>query len=703
MNIIKRNGAIVPFEKDKITQAILKAFLEVDGEIYEVDTAEDIATDIEKDFGKATITDVESVQDLVEEYLMRSERPDVARAYIRYRYNREQARILQNDLQKRYEKIESLICGTDEESKKENSNKDTRIIPTMRDYIAGFTCRELADRIILPKDVAEAHKAGIIHFHDSDYSPAMPMNNCGLINLKDMFENGTVISGVQIHTPHSLRTTGTLTTQIITQVSSCQYGGNTISLAHLAPFVDVSRKSFKKDYPELTDDIIERMVDKEIRDCVQTIQYQLITMSTTNGQAPFTSIFMWIDEAPEGQTRDDLVKMIKEILVQRIAGVPNEQGHPITIAFPKLLYCLDDNNSSEDSKYWWLTQLAAECSAKRLVPDYISAKVMRELKGDVYPCMGCRSFLTPDSINHKYYGRFNQGVVTLNLPDVALSSHKNFDEFWKILDERLALCKKALMVRHNSLKGIKSDVAPILWQHGAYARLKSGETIDKLLYNNYSTISLGYAGLYECIKYMTGESQLEETGKQFGLHVMQKLNDACAKWREEENISFSVYGSPIESTTYKFAKCLRKRFGIIKGITDKDYVTNSYHITPSQKIDAFNKLKIESEFQKLSPGGAISYVECPNMTKNIPAVLEVIKYIYNNIMYAELNTMTSYCHECGCTDIYMGDDLKFHCPQCGNDDYDKMNVALRICGYISTNPFNEGRAQDIYDRVQHFD
>lgn len=387
MNIIKRNGTIVPFEKDKITQAILKAFLEVDGEIYEVDTAEDIAADIEKDFGKATITDVETVQDLVEEYLMRSERPDVARAYIRYRYNREQARILQNDLQKRYEKIESLICGTDEESKKENSNKDTRIIPTMRDYIAGFTCRELADRIILPKDVAEAHKAGIIHFHDSDYSPAMPMNNCGLINLKDMFENGTVISGVQIHTPHSLRTTGTLTTQIITQVSSCQYGGNTISLAHLAPFVDVSRKSFKKDYPELTDDIIERMVDKQIRDCVQTIQYQLITMSTTNGQAPFTSIFMWIDEAPEGQTRDDLVKMIKEILVQRIAGVPNEQGHPITIAFPKLLYCLDDNNSSEDSKYWWLTQLAAECSAKRLVPDYISAKVMRELKGDVYPCI----------------------------------------------------------------------------------------------------------------------------------------------------------------------------------------------------------------------------------------------------------------------------------------------------------------------------
>lgn len=387
MNIIKRNGTIVPFEKDKITQAILKAFLEVDGEIYEVDTAEDIAADIEKDFGKATITDVETVQDLVEEYLMRSERPDVARAYIRYRYNREQARILQNDLQKRYEKIESLICGTDEESKKENSNKDTRIIPTMRDYIAGFTCRELADRIILPKDVAEAHKAGIIHFHDSDYSPAMPMNNCGLINLKDMFENGTVISGVQIHTPHSLRTTGTLTTQIITQVSSCQYGGNTISLAHLAPFVDVSRKSFKKDYPELTDDIIERMVDKEIRDCVQTIQYQLITMSTTNGQAPFTSIFMWINEAPEGQTRDDLVKMIKEILVQRIAGVPNEQGHPITIAFPKLLYCLDDNNSSEDSEYWWLTQLAAECSAKRLVPDYISAKVMRELKDDVYPCI----------------------------------------------------------------------------------------------------------------------------------------------------------------------------------------------------------------------------------------------------------------------------------------------------------------------------
>lgn len=990
--VLKRNGNYVPFDKNKIILAISKAFIEVDGQLYETDTITDIADDIEKYYINKDIVSIEEIQDKVEEYLMRSERFDVAKAYIQYRYKRSFARGLQNELADRYERIHELVSGKDEESNKENSNKDTRLIPTMRDYIAGFTCRELADKVILPKDIAKAHKEGIIHFHDSDYSPAMPMTNCFkrdtafvtnngiktfedykdgdivvvltpsgkwekatvhnygkqflnkiafksghskeqivyatenhrwllsdgtettdlkvsdkllppklpnehspqellelpiqesiywckgfiygdgskwnkngsrirlcgekikyrqlfekhkfhisstfdngdilcvsanvlkegiqetwtpqeialfiegwlsaegscrdnintakniitigksekniklfkqyscignyhiveednlrgeitktfrlltsnyfkwevisiekavlqedvwcldvenehafvlnhgittgnccLIALNDMLQNGTVISGAQIHKPHSLRTASTLTTQIITQVASSQYGGNTISLAHLAPFVNVSRCELAKDNPDFTKEQIERLVKKEIRDSIQTIQYQLITMSTTNGQAPFTSIFMWIDEVPEGQIRDDLVLMIEEVLRQRIEGIPNEQGYPITISFPKLLYCLDEDNSIEGSKYWWLTELAAECSAKRLVPDYISAKKMKELKGDVYPCMGCRSFLTPDPINHKYYGRFNQGVVTLNLPDIALTSSGNFKKFWDILDSRLELCHKALLIRHNSLKGTKSDVAPILWQHGAYARLKPGEVIDSLLYDNYSTISLGYAGLYECIKYMTGESQLQENGKKFGLKVMQALNNACAKWRAEENIGYSVYGSPIESTTYKFAKCLQKRFGIIKGITDKDYVTNSYHITPSQHIDAFNKLRIESEFQPLSPGGAISYIETPNMTKNIPALLEVIKYIYNNIMYAEINTMTSYCHNCGCTDIYMGDDLKFHCPQCGNDDYNKMNVALRICGYISTNPFNDGRAADIHDRVYHLD
>ena len=701
MKVIKRNGSKVDFDKNKIIKAINKAFIEVDGKLYENETAMDIADDIEKIARSVDSLSIEEIQNLVETYLMDSERTDVARAYIRYRYKREQDRATNSDLENRYQRLHKLITGQDEESNKENSNKDTRIIPTMRDYIAGFTCRELAEKVILPKDIVEAHEAGIIHYHDTDYSPVMPMSNCSLINLEDMLQNGTVISGVQIHKPHSFRTACTIATQIITQVASSQYGGNTITLAHLAPFIDVSRQEIKRKHPDFTTEQIESLVKEEIRDGVQTIQYQLITMSTTNGQAPFTSVFMWINEVEDEVTKKDLAVLIEEILKQRIEGVPNEKGAPITIAFPKLLYCLDDNNIKEGTEYWYLTKLAAECSAKRLVPDYISAKKMRELKGDVYGCMGCRSFLTPDPEGHKYWGRINQGVVTINLPDVALSSGGDIEKFWKILDERLELCYRALMTRHNSLKGTVSDVAPILWQHGAYARLAPGEKIDKLLYNNYSTISLGYAGLFECIKYMTGESQLEDYGKEFGLSVMQALNDACAKWREETTIGFSVYGSPIESTTYKFAKALKKRFGIIKGITDKDYVTNSYHITPAQPIDAFSKLKIESEFQELSPGGAISYIETPNMTKNIPAILEVIKYIYENIMYAEINTMTSYCHECGCTDIYMGDDLKFHCPQCGNDDYNKMNVALRICGYISTNPFNEGRAADIHDRVTH--
>lgn len=701
MKVIKRNGNKVDFDKNKIIKAINKAFIEVDGKLYENETAMDIADDIEKIARSVDSLSIEEIQNLVETYLMDSERTDVARAYIRYRYKREQDRATNNDLENRYQRLHKLITGQDEESNKENSNKDTRIIPTMRDYIAGFTCRELAEKVILPKDIVEAHEAGIIHYHDTDYSPVMPQTNCCLINLEDMLQNGTVISGVQIHKPHSFRTACTIATQIITQVASSQYGGNTITLAHLAPFIDVSRQEIKRKHPDFTAEQVESLVKEEIRDGVQTIQYQLITMSTTNGQAPFTSIFMWVNEVEDEVVKKDLATLIEEILRRRIEGVPNEQGAPITIAFPKLLYVTDDNNMSEGTEYWYLTKLAAECSAKRLVPDYISAKKMRELKGDVYGCMGCRSFLTPDPEGHKYWGRFNQGVITINLPDVALSSGGDMEKFWRILDERLELCYRALMTRHNSLKGTVSDVAPILWQHGAYARLAPGEKIDKLLYNNYSTISLGYAGLYECIKYMTGESQLEDYGKEFGLSVMQTLNDACAKWREETTIGFSVYGSPIESTTYKFAKALKKRFGIIKGITDKDYVTNSYHITPAQPIDAFSKLKIESEFQELSPGGAISYIETPNMTKNIPAILEVIKYIHENIMYAEINTMTSYCHKCGCTDIYMGDDLKFHCPQCGNDDYNKMNVALRICGYISTNPFNEGRAADIHDRVHH--
>ena len=712
--VIKRDGRIVEFDKSKIADAVLKAMNDTNN--INKDLANRIANDISK--LNTNEISVEELQDLVEEKLMSSKMKDVARSYVRYRYDREKNRELSKDLNKRYNEFISLVQGSNEEANKENSNKDTRIIPTMRDYIAGFTCREMAEKFILPKDIVEAHKQGIIHVHDTDYSPSMPMNNCCLINLEDMLQNGTVISGTMIEKPHSFRTACTIVTQIITQVASSQYGGNTITLAHLAPFVDISRQRIKEEVEkeaieilnsvgeqiDITTDldkIVESRLKQEIADGIQTIQYQLITMSTTNGQAPFTSVFMYLDEVPEGQLRDDLALVIEEVLKQRIKGVKNEKGVYITTAFPKLLYCLDEDNIYEDSKYWYLTKLAAECSTKRLVPDYISAKKMRELKGDVYPCMGCRSFLTPDPINHKYYGRFNQGVVTISLPDVALSSKGDFKEFWRIMDERLELCYRALMVRHNTLKGTKSDVAPILWQHGAFSRLKQGEVIDKLLYDNYSTISLGYAGLYECVKYMTGHSHSEAEGRDFGIKVMQYLTDTCAKWRQDTNISFSLYGTPIESTTYKFAKCLQERFGIIEGITDKKYVTNSYHITPSEPIDAFTKLDIESEFQELSAGGSISYVETPNMTKNIEAVLEVIKHIYNSIMYAEINTMTSYCHECGCTDIKMGDDLKFHCPQCGNDDFNKMNIALRICGYISTNPFNEGRAQDIHDRVYH--
>ena len=1088
MEVIKRDGRKVEFDKSKIVNAIMKAMEESD------EVSRDVANRIANEISKMDVEqfDVEEIQDQVEEKLMNSRLKKTARAYVRYRYDREKNRALSNDLNQRYEQFVSLINGFNEEANKENSNKDTRIIPTMRDYLAGFTCKEMAQKMIIPKDIVEAHNAGIIHFHDMDYSPAMPMHNCGLVNLEDMLQNGTVISGTMIEKPHSFRTACTVTTQIIAQVASSQYGGQTITLSHLAPFVDVSRQKIKKqvisEYEEITglqephmsredkkiiDKITEDRVKEEIKSGVQTIQYQLITLMTTNGQAAFCSVFMYLGEVEDERTKKDLALIIEEVLKQRIEGVKNEKGAPITTAFPKLLYCLEEDNIHEDSPYWYLTKLAAECSAKRLVPDYISEKKMKELKeGNVFPCMGCvdgneiitykfknklyvesfermwdrfsqvfdiiiqpnnvdkfinlsdvevydtkqgfvqchklirntqdswidvnlkggrrilvtedhpfetenrgvvqakdlktgdqisinynqysesymkynndlawllgfmlcdgcyhnnhvfgsialtgedeieekwintykklfdidtkvikqergrkgnykdlaligkndgkiqklinlftskfrginkkdrhipnevfswttenkyaflagmidadgyinptthggscvqigstnkelalqqmalaqslnmdtkiyynhynprnknairyriefipddtlvnnivcskkknnyisrnitnknivvtgiaeinsvhkqqysydvetnsehfefsgvyshncRSFLQPyydEDGKPKFYGRFNQGVVTISLPDIALYSGGDMDKFWRIFDERLELCYRALMIRHNTLKGTKSDVAPILWQHGAYARLKPGETIDKMLYNDYSSISLGYAGLYECVKYMTGESHTEKVGHDFGIKVMKKLNDACNEWKKETGIGFSLYGAPIEATTEKFAKCLQKRFGIIKGITDKNYVTNSYHITPSQNIDAFSKLSFESEFQELSLGGSISYIETPNMEKNIDAILEVIKYIYETIMYAEINTTTSYCHICGCTDIKMEDDLKFHCPQCGNDDFNKMNIALRICGYISTNPFNDGRAEDIHDRVYH--
>lgn len=718
MKVVKRDEREVEFNKSKIVNAIVRAM--EDAEEVNKDVANRIANEISKmDYEKIN---VEEIQNLVEDKLMASRMKNVARKYIRYRYDREKNRALSNDLNNRYNEFISLIRGTNETANKENSNKDTRIVPTMRDYLAGFTCKEMAQKMLIPKDLIDAHNEGIIHIHDMDYSPAMPMHNCGLINLEDMLQNGTVISGTMIERPHSFRTACTVTTQIIAQVASSQYGGQTISLSHLAPFVDVSRqkiaKEVEKEAKEILasvgesidittdlDTIVENRVKQEIKSGVQTIQYQLITLMTTNGQAAFCSVFMYLGEVSDPQTKHDLALIIEEVLRQRIEGVKNEKGVPVTTAFPKLLYCLEEDNIHEDSPYWYLTKLAAECSSKRLVPDYISEKKMKELKeGNAFPCMGCRSFLQPyydENGKPKFYGRWNQGVVTLSLPDIALSSGGDYDKFWKIFDERLDLCYRALMIRHNTLKGTKSDVSPILWQHGAYARLKPGETIDKMLFNDYSSISLGYAGLYECVKYMTGQSHTDKEGHDFGIKVMSYLNDACARWKKETSIGFSLYGSPIESTTEKFAKALKKRFGVVKGITDKLYVTNSYHITPSQPIDAFTKITLESEFQELSLGGSISYIETPNLEKNIDAILEVIKHIYYHIMYAEINTTTSYCHVCGCTDIKMGDDLKFHCPQCDNDDFEKMNIAVRICGYISTNPFNDGRAEDIHDRVYH--
>ena len=721
-NVIKRNGEEVHFDLDKIVNAIKAANNEVD-RLHQLNDYQimAIADTISQQIHRMThAVNVEDIQDMVETGIMEMRGYEVAQKYVRYRYKRELSRKSNTT----DNGILALIDHMNEEVKQENSNKNPVINSTQRDYMAGEVSKDLTRRVLLPEDIVKAHEEGIIHFHDSDYF-AQKEHNCDLLNLEDMLQNGTVISETMIEKPHSFFTACNVTTQIVAQVASNQYGGQSFTLSHLAPFVDISRQKLRKaviaertECGESLDEAIinkitERRLREEVKSGIQTIQYQLITLMTCNGQAPFVTIFMYLDEVPEGQTRDDLAMIIEEVLIQRMQGVKNEKGVWITPAFPKLIYTLDEDNITEDSKYWYLTELAAKCTAKRMVPDYISAKIMRELKnGNVYTCMGCRSFLTvedsqrnPDG-SHKFYGRFNQGVVTLNLVDVACSSDGNMDKFWKILEERLELCHRALRCRHERLLGTVSDVAPILWQHGALARLKKGETIDKLLYNGYSTISLGYAGLHEMCVCMTGHSHTAPEGHDFAIAVMQKLNDKCKEWKEAENISYSVYGTPLESTTYKFAKCLQKRFGIIPGVTDKNYITNSYHVHVAEKIDAFNKLKFESEFQKLSPGGAIIYVEVPNLQTNIPAVLSVMKFIYENIMYAELNTKSDYCENCG----YDGeikivtDDsgkLVWECPNCGNRDQAKLFVARRTCGYIGTQFWNQGRTQEIKDRVLH--
>ena len=721
--VIKRNGEEVGFDVQKILNAIRKANNEVEPihrlNEYQIEAVGKIVMDQISQSNHATA--VEDIQDMVERGIMEMRGYEVAQIYVRYRYKRDMARKANTT----DDGILALIDQINEEVKQENSNKNPTINSTQRDYMAGEVSKDLTRRILLPDEITQAHEQGIIHFHDSDYS-AQKEHNCDLINLKDMLENGTCISETKIDPPHSFYTACNVTTQIVAQVASNQYGGQSFSLGHLAPFVQVSRDKITKEVMKERDEvgvnysdeqlkmIVERRLRDEITRGIQTIQYQLITLMTCNGQAPFVTMFMYLDEVPEGQTRDDLAVLIEEVLKQRIQGVKNEKGVWITPAFPKIIYVLDEDNVTPDSKYWDLTVLSAKCTAKRMVPDYISAKVMREMKnGCVYPCMGCRSFLTvedsqrnPDG-SYKFYGRFNQGVVTINLVDVACSSNGDMDLFWKILDERLELCHRALRCRHERLLGTPSDVAPILWQNGALARLKKGETIDKLLYNGYSTISLGYAGLYEMCVRMTGKSHTDPEAKPFALKVMQKLNDKCAEWKAAENISYSVYGTPMESTTYKFAKCLQKRFGIIKGVTDKNYITNSYHVHVTEKIDAFSKLKFESEFQKLSPGGAISYVEVPNLQDNIEAVIQVMKFIYDNIMYAELNTKSDYCECCGyngeiqiVTDEKNG-KLVWECPSCGNRNQDKMSVARRTCGYIGTQFWNQGRTQEIKDRVLH--
>lgn len=725
MKIIKRNGSEVLFDQTKITAAIEKA----NNEVVETDRLSDedidnITNNVKYQCEKMKrALNVEEIQNLVENEIMKLNAFAVARKYITYRY----MRALVRKSNTTDEQILSLIECANEEVKQENSNKNPTVNSVQRDYMAGEVSKDITKRLLLPGHIVKAHEEGIIHFHDSDYF-AQHMHNCCLVNLEDMLQNGTVISETMIERPKSFSTACNIATQIIAQVASSQYGGQSISLSHLAPFVDVSRQKFRKEVreefeqenipvsEEQINELAEYRVRKEINRGVQMIQYQVITLMTTNGQAPFVTVFMYLNEVPDGQIKDDLALIIEETLNQRILGVKNEKGVYVTPAFPKLIYVLEEDNISEDSKYWYLTELAAKCTAKRMVPDYISEKKMLELKvdknneGHCYTCMGCRSFLTPyvdpETNKPKYYGRFNQGVVTINLVDVACSSKGDMKEFWRIMDERLDLCKEALMCRHNRLKGTVSDVAPILWQYGALARLKKGETIDKLLYGGYSTISLGYAGLCECVKYMTGKSHTDPDATPFALEVMQHLNDACAKWKEEENIDFSLYGTPIESTTYKFAKCLQKRFGKIPGVTDKNYITNSYHVNVTEEIDAFTKLTFESQFQKLSPGGAISYVEVPNMQDNIEAVLAVMKHIYEHIMYAELNTKSDYCMECGYDgEIQIKEDkdgkLIWVCPNCGNTNQDKMSVARRTCGYIGTQFWNQGRTQEIKERVLH--
>ena len=724
MKIIKRNGQEAIFDEVKITNAIIGANKEVvETERLSEEEIDNITNDIKYKCQKMKrALSVEEIQNLVEDELMKLNAFSVARKYITYRFQRALAR--QSNTTD--DQILSLIECANEEVKQENSNKNPTVNSVQRDYMAGEVSKDLTRRILLPEDIVKAHDEGLIHFHDADYF-SQHMHNCDLVNLEDMLQNGTVISETMIEKPKSFSTACNVATQIIAQVASSQYGGQSITLSHLAPFVDVSRQKFRKEVKEefetigleLDDEKInalaEERLKKEITKGAQTIQYQVVTLMTTNGQAPFITVFMYLNEVPEGRLRDDLAMIIEETLKQRMKGVKNEKGVYITPAFPKLIYALQENNIEPNSQYYYLTELAARCSAKRLVPDYISEKVMKELKvdqngnGQCYPSMGCRSFLTPyidENGKPKYYGRFNQGVVTINLVDVACSSKRDMNKFWQIFDERLELCYRALMCRHERLKGTPSDVAPILWQHGALARLKKGETIDKLLYGGYSTISLGYAGLYECVKYMTGKSHTDPSATPFAIEVMQHLNDACTKWKEKENIDFSLYGTPIESTTYKFAKCLQKRFGKIEGVTDKNYITNSYHIHVTEHINAFDKLTFESQFQKLSPGGAISYVEVPDMQDNIDAVLAVMKHIYNNIMYAELNTKSDYCMACGYDgEIQIEKDengkLIWVCPNCGNKNQDMMSVARRTCGYIGTQFWNQGRTQEIKERVLH--
>ena len=719
-NVIKRNGEEVHFDREKIVNAITKANGNVERihqmNPYQIEAIADTIAEQVQETPHAV--NVEDIQDMVETSIMEMRGYEVAQKYVRYR------RELKRKSNTTDNGILALLDHINEEVNQENSNKNPVINSTQRDYMAGEVSKDLSKRVLLPEEIVRAHEEGIIHFHDTDYF-AQKEHNCDLINLEDMLQNGTVISETMIEKPHSFFTACNVTTQIVAQVASNQYGGQSFTLAHLAPFVDISRQKLRKNViaertecgEALDEDIINRVTERrlreEVKSGIQTIQYQLITLMTCNGQAPFVTVFMYLDEVPEGRTRDDLAMIIEEVMLQRMQGVKNEKGVWITPAFPKLIYVLDEDNITEGSKYWHLTELAAKCTAKRMVPDYISAKIMKELKkGEVYPCMGCRSFLTVEDSQmlpngkHKFYGRFNQGVVTINLVDVACSSEGDMDRFWQILDERLELCHRALRCRHERLLGTISDVAPILWQNGALARLKKGETIDKLLYNGYSTISLGYAGLYEMCMRMLGKSHTDPEAKPFALKVMQRLNDKCKEWREAENISYSVYGTPMESTTYKFAKCLQKRFGIIPGVTDKNYITNSYHVHVSEKIDAFSKLKFEAEFQKLSPGGAISYIEVPNMQTNIPAVLSVMQFIYNNIMYAELNTKSDFCEKCGYDgEIKIVEDeagkLVWECPNCGNRDQNKLFVARRTCGYIGTQFWNQGRTQEIRDRVLH--